>query len=450
MALSAPWVYLTDPVLRAPTIGCSLMCLSASLVGVVTFLRKQSLLGEALSHASFPGVIVGVMLTGALSQDAQSEVWLPILTMIGAFISALLGLGLIHYLEVKARIRMDSALSFILSGFFGIGIALASRVQFTYTTLYKQALSYLYGQAATMVDIHIWIYGILSLLIIVVIFLFYKEFQVVIFDVNYAKSLGVRVNLIRSLIFSLVALSIVIGIRSVGVVLMSAMLIAPAVASRQFTNRLSMMMVFAGGLGLFSGFFGVYFSVEMTNYFAEIYPATKVSFPTGPMIVIVAACLCLFALLFAPQRGFIIRLFRRVFFRDQCMYENIIKAMWRMGPNNEYSIKQIIAFQHIMKPYLLFLLMRLKNNGWVEKLNNKNYKLTEDGIHRAAHIVRLHRLWELYLADYLEMGVERVHRSAEEMEHIITPEIEKQLTELLKDPKFDPHHQPIPPFKDIC
>jgi manganese/zinc/iron transport system permease protein len=91
-------------------------------------------------------------------------------------------------------------------------------------------------------------------------------------------------------------------------------------------------------------------------------------------------------------------------------------------------------------------LTRLARNGWVEKAKSGCYRLTIDGIHRAAYIIRLHRLWEVYLADYLGIGAERVHRSAEEMEHIITPEIETELTRLLKDPKIDPHHQPIPPL----
>lgn len=444
---TSPLTYFTDAILRAPTIGCMLMCLSAALVGVIAFLRKQSLIGEALSHASFPGVIIGVVLAGELSQGNESWLWLPAFTMAGAFVSALIGLVFINFLETKAKIRSDSALCFILSGFFGIGITLASRVQFTHSTLYQQSLSYLYGQAATMVDIHIVIYGILSLAAIAMVIIFYKELQVLIFDREYAKSIGIRVNLIRALTFILITLAIVIGIRSVGIVLMSAMLIAPAVAARQFTHRLSMMMVLAGIFGLFSGYFGIYLSVEMTNYFAELYPTARVAFPTGPMIVIVATIFCILALLLAPERGLVVRLLRRTLFRYQCTCENILKAMWRFGPDEEYSLKKISSFQNATKLYLCFILMRLSHSGWIEQSGRQLYKLTHDGVHRAAHIVRLHRLWELYLADYLGIGAERVHRSAEEMEHIITPEIEKDLTELLKDPKYDPHHQPIPPFE---
>lgn len=447
MTLTNPFFYFTDSILRAPTIGCMLMCLSASLVGVIALLRKQALVGEALSHAAFPGVILGVVVAGAFSGLDEAWIWLPAITMAGAFLSSSLGLACIQALENKLRVRVDSALCFILSGFFGIGMTLASRVQFTHTTLYKQSLTYLYGQAATMVDSHAVVYGILSFFVIATVITFYKEIQVLVFDKEYAKSIGVQVTLIRGLIFLLVTLSIVIGVRSVGIVLMSAMLIAPAVAARQFTNRLSMMMLFAGLLGLASGFFGIYLSVELTNYYALVYPSSRLSIPTGPMIVLVASFFCVMALLFAPERGLLMRLFRAIRFRYRCMCENILKAMWRAGPEKNFSFSQIASFQEISSVYMRYILWRLASSGWIEHQRDGNYRLTADGIHRGAYIVRLHRLWELYLTDYLGMGVERVHRSAEEMEHIITPEIEKELTVLLNDPKFDPHHQPIPPLK---
>jgi len=443
-----PLEYFRDPILRAPTIACMLMCLSASLIGVIGFLRKQSLLGEALSHASFPGVIIGVVLSGWLFQGSIAGLWLPALTMGAGFLSALLGLMLVHYLEAKLMIPTDSALCFVLSSFFGIGLTMASRVQFTHATLYVQSLSYLFGQAATMVDIHILLYGILSLGIIAAVILFYKELQALIFDCEYAKSIGIRVSFIRGIIFMLIALAVVVGIRSVGVVLMSAMLIAPPVAARQFTHRLSIILVLAGCFGLLSGYFGIYLSVEMTNYFAALYPTARVAFPSGPMIVLVATSFCLLSLLFAPERGLFARLYRRMLFRYHCTCENILKAMWRLGPNNEFRLSRIGHSQSIGTFYLLFILSRLKRQGWVKQLPARHYKLTTDGVQRAAHIVRLHRLWELYLADYLGMGIEKVHRSAEEMEHIITPEIEEQLTEMLNNPKFDPHRQPIPPHEE--
>lgn len=441
----SPIEFFTDPVLRGPTIGCMLMCLAAALMGVVIFLRKQSLLGESLSHAAYPGVIIGTMSAGFLTLNESDEMSIAILILIGAFATSCVGLYVIHWLQKALKIRADSALCFVLASFFGIGITLASYVQFTHPVFYRQIQTYLYGQAATMSDVHILIYGILSLFVVTCLIMFYKELQAIIFSRAYAESLGIPVNLVNGLVFTLTALAIVIGIRSVGVVLMSAMLIAPAASARQFTNQFKIMLILAAFFGVVSGYLGNYLSVDLTYRLMQQYPSTRISIPTGPMIVLVASVICLISVLFAPERGLLLRIARIGRFRYQCMCENLLKAIWRYGPGNEITLKQMQSLQNISWIYLRIILMRLVKNGWLEKPTNKTYRLTLDGEKRAAKIIRLHRLWEVYLVDYLGVGAERVHRNAEEMEHIITPNIERELTLLLKDPQTDPHHQKIPP-----
>lgn len=437
--------YFTDPILRAPTIGCMLMCLTAGLVGALVFLRKQSLIGEALSHASYPGVILAVLMAGILSISSHSDFFLSLFILIGATLSSLAGLWTIHFLEKHLRVKSDSALCFVLSVFFGIGLTFASEIQFSYTTLYKQASIYLYGQAATMTDVHIAIYGLLAVTVIFTIFLFYKELQIITFDRPFAKSLGIKARSFDTLLFILVVLAVIIGIRSVGVVLMSAMLIAPPVAARQFTNRLSILFILSACFGVISGFLGNYWSVEMTELLSAYYPTARLILPTGPMIVLVASFICVLALLFAPERGLLLRAFRIARFRYRCICENLLKSIWRLGSSATVSLEHLYAYQPNSRLYLKFMLERMVVNGWLKRNGDGSYQLTKDGEYRAAKIVRLHRLWEVYLADYLGVGAERVHRNAEEMEHIITPELERELTLLLNDPKQDPHDQPIPP-----
>ncbi len=437
-----------DPVLRAPTIGCMLMCLAASLMGVVVFLRKQSLIGEALSHASYPGVILGIITAAFFSIDDGDELILSLLVILGGLLSSLVGIWVISFLENKGKVASDAALCFVLSTFFGIGLTLTSEVQFAFTSLYRRALSYLYGQAATMTDVHILIYGGLALIVILVIGYFYKELQVITFDREFAKSLGIPVKMVDCFLFGLVALAVMIGIRSVGIILMSAMLIAPAVAARQFTHRLNRMFLIAAIFGMLSGFFGIYFSIQLSEVFSRDQTSLRIILPTGPMIVLIASMICIFALLFAPERGLAIRLWRIALFRYTCLCENILKEIWRIEPQKQISKEEISKYHQVSSLYLSFILWRMARNGWLEKKKNE-YALTKDGSLRAVRIVRLHRLWEVYLANYLGMGAERVHRNAEEMEHILTPEIERELTLLLKNPKVDPHSQPIPGKRTI-
>lgn len=439
--------FFTDSVLRAPTIASMLMCLTSALMGVVVFLRKQSLVGESLSHASYPGVILGLMAAAALNPEGAESWELSILILCGAFSTALLGLWTIHWMQHSLKVSTDASLCFVLSSFFGVGLALASRLQFTHTAFYKQVSVYLFGQAATMTDIHIVIYAALALFCMGFISLFFKEIQVMTLDRMYAMSLGIPVKKIEAATFVLVVLAVVIGIRSVGVVLMSGMLIAPAATARQFTPRLSRVFILAAVFGLLSGFLGNYFSFMFGDILKKNAPHLRLALPTGPMIITVATIFCFFSLCFAPERGWLVRLWRMFSFRYHCISENLLKILWRKGAHHPMTWKEIRDAEDISPLLTYAACAQLLRQGWIGK-NEKGYHLTTDGTHRAARIVRLHRLWEVYLANYLGVGVERVHRSAEEMEHIITAPLEEELTKLLNDPTQDPHHQPIPKMQE--
>lgn len=437
--LSSPWHYFTDPVLQAPTIGSMLMCLSSALVGVIVFLRKRSLLGEALSHATYPGVVLSVLFMATVFPASHDLMALAIL--IGAFLTSLLGLWVIEKMERRFHVKNDAALCFVLSVFFGAGVLVASRLQSTHALWYKTVQIFLYGQAATMTDIHIYIYAVLALILIGVIIFLYQQIQMAIFDHDFSKSIGVAVRSVDTLLFLLLVLAIVIGIRSVGVVLMAGMLIAPAVAARQLSHRLWAVFIYAAVIGALSGFLGNYLSVEVPQWGGGEW---NFSLPTGPMILLSASAICLLSLLFARQNGLVSRLLRIVRFREQCRAENLLKSLWRKGDTCEASFEEIKRWQPLSFLQLRLLLANLKRQGWIEVSSAHTIKLTHEGRLRATRIVRVHRLWEAYLV-FLGQGAEKVHRSAEEMEHIITPELERDLEELLGDPKHDPHAQPIPP-----
>ncbi|MEZ5314945.1 MAG: iron chelate uptake ABC transporter family permease subunit [Chlamydiales bacterium] len=423
-----------DPVLRAPIIGAMLMCLSASLVGVIVFVRKSSLLGEALSHAAYPGVTGAIVLTGILSLHEIP----PFLIFFGAACSSIIGFFLINFLEKKVRVSSDASLCFALAFSFGIGITIASYAQNFYTAHFRQIQNYLYGQVATMTDQHILIYAILAFVVISSITIFYKEILAVSFDGSFAKTSGIASSLINLLFLSLVVAAVVIGIRSVGVILMSAMLIAPAAAARQFTNYLSRIFIISGLFGIFSGYFGTYLSLIFNGI------------PTGPLIVLISGVIAFYALFFAPERGLFVRYWRALKFRNLQMQENLLKLIWRISMEGRKKLSFVSIFREqgasFFQTYLL--LLRLRLHRWLEK-NGSDYQLTILGINKSRQIIRLHRLWEVYLVNALGLGVERVHKSAEEMEHILTPELERELTKFLDDPKYDPHDQPIPSGQEV-
>ncbi len=436
----------TDPVLQAPTIGSMLMCLASALIGVIVFLRKRSLLGEALSHAAYPGVVVSVLIMAVLFPSFEEI--MPVAILIGAFATSFLGLWVIDQLERRFSVKSDAALCLVLSVFFGVGILIASRLQVTHALWYKTIQIFLYGQAATLTDVHIAIYAVLVLITIAILIVLYRQIEMVIFDRSFAKCVGVKVSLVDSLLFALLILAIVIGIRSVGVVLMAGMLIAPAVAARQLTNRLSVMLILAAIFGAASGFLGNYLSVLIPQWGQERRLDWKFSLPTGPMILLSASFMSILALLFASDNGVVCRSWRIAAFRMQCLGENFLKYFWKQGEGGVVTVKDLDKWHALGTWKVRFLLWNLQRQGWVEKKAAGHFSLTRDGWLRGERIIRLHRLWEVYLV-YLGQGVEKVHRSAEEMEHILTPELEMELTELLQDPRHDPHHQPIPRSKEL-
>ena len=428
--------FFIDPLLRAPTIGSILMCVTASLVGVIVFVRKRSLVGEALSHAAYPGVVLGAWAFALCF--SHLEEFFSIFLLVGAFISSLCGLFFLHFLQNHFRIKSDSALCFVLSSFFGLGVLFASRMQYTQALWYKQIQAFLYGQPATMIDFHIWMYGVLCVGVVAFIVFFYRQVQLVNFDSQFASSLGLSVKSVESLFFCLLVLAVTVAIRGVGVVLLSGMLIAPALAARQMTHKLSKMFVFAALIGALSAFSGNYFSVKCSEWFSGY----RFVLPIGPMIVLSGSFLCFISLFFSPKRGLLFRILRKRRFSKICEEENLLKIFWKLGDGEKRTCKEFCLIQQRSWRATWVLLRRLTGFGWVIKKEG-SYQLSKEGEIKARHIIRLHRLWEVYLV-HLGQCREKVHASAEEMEHVITPELERRLAEYLNDPKEDPHFQPIP------
>lgn len=436
--------YFSDPVLAAPTIGSMLMCLLAGLVGTFAVLKRQSLVGETLSHACYPGVIAALLITKCWF-DFLDDTSLLLVPIIGATCSCLLGMYLIEILSGRFRISTDSALCFVLASFFGIALVILSSLQGSFPTLYKELQGYLFGQAATQTNAHIVLYGTMTAIAIACVVIFYRPIKVVIFDPEYAKTIGIDCDKVNFLLLGIIVIAVVVGIRTLGVVLMSAMLIFPSVSGRFWTTSLTLLLVLSCLFGLLSGFFGVYISHEVSLRMTK--EGHALSMPTGPTIVLVGAILFLFSALCSPQKGLLFRIWRRLTFWSLCQQENLLKAIWKhCSAKNSPLISHEELERLVQARYNKrnFMLSRLIHKGWLKSCGAKGYELSAAGMLWGRKIVRLHRLWEVYLVEYCGVGKDRVHPSAEEMEHIITPEIEAELDRLLHYPHQDPHHQPIP------
>lgn len=263
-------------------IGCGLVgCVSGAL-GTFAVLRKQSLIGDAISHAALPGIAIAFLLT--LTKD-------PLILMMGAMISGWLSTILVTSIVKKTVIKEDAALGMILSVFFGFGLVLLSIIQRLPTATKSGLNHYLFGSAATLLPEDIRIMTILGICTLLGLIVFWKEFKIFTFDADYAISIGYNTRRIELILTFLTVTAIVIGLQTVGVILMSALIIAPAAAARQWTNRLWVTIGLSAFFGAISGFTGALLSGSISKL------------PTGPSIVLIISAIVVFSIFFAPLHG---------------------------------------------------------------------------------------------------------------------------------------------------
>lgn len=271
-----------DYTFQVVALGTGLLGLMSGVIGSFTTLQKESLLGDALSHAALPGVIIGFMLIGR-------KEWLFLLG--GAAVSGLVATALIQWMSKSGIVKFDSALSLILSSFFGFGLVLMTYVQQQPNADQAGIENFIYGQASSMLMRDVQMLAIASGIGLFLIIIFWKEFKLYTFNKQYAQTLGLNTQFIQFLISTLMIITIILGLEAVGVILMSALLVGPAVGARQWTNRLSVMVTLAGTFGLVSGVIGTLIS------------SMYIQIPTGPSIVVILSSIVFFSLFFAPKRG---------------------------------------------------------------------------------------------------------------------------------------------------
>lgn len=426
----APWLeFWTFPsTVVNVLIGCVILAAVAGLIGCFAYLRKQSLIGDALAHAALPGVCVAFMLTG--TKD-------PLIILIGATVSCWLGALSVEGIVRYTRCKQDSALGIVLSVFFGVGYLLLSSIQNSGAAAQSGLDHFIFGQAAAMVRKDVYVIAAVGLGIVLCVVLAFKELKVICFDPDFAQASGLPRRVIEIALATLIVLAVAIGLQAVGVVLMAALLVTPAAAARFWTHNLAIMGLLAAAFGAVSGFAGAYAS----------YLSTKM--PTGPWIVVAVTSIFGISLLFAPEQGMVARFRRTLRFRRRTARENLLRTLYLLGENTNdfgtaYAPAELQGFRSMQPARLAKTLRALERRGLAEERETGKYALTADGLEEAKRVTRLHRLWELYLTNKLDIAADHVHDDAEEIEHILTPELEARLLDILEQPDEDPHRATIP------
>jgi manganese/zinc/iron transport system permease protein len=423
----ADFFLLRDLNVRVVVIGSVLLGIGSAAIGCFAFLRKRALVGDAVAHSVLPGVALAFMITGSKGTIAL---------MIGAAISGWISMIVMDFIVRHSRIREDAAIGMVLSVFFGLGILLLTHIQQSGDSNQSGLDKFLFGQAASIVTSDVITFGTVSVLLVVIIGVFFKEFKILSFDPDFAQALGFPVGALQLLLTTLLVFAVVVGIQAVGVVLMAAMIITPAAAARYWTERLPIMIVLASLFGAISGVAGAFVS----------YVAPRM--PTGPWIVAAITLIFAASLLFAPRRGVLSRIGVHRRNRKRTMQENVLKTMHHLGEEDgdPYAVRTpalILSRRKMPERTLHQVLKGLVSAGYAEPVNG-GWKLTHDGARLGARMTRLHRLWEVYLTDYVQIAPDHVHEDAESIEHVLTPELEEELERLLDRPESDPHRKVIP------
>lgn len=401
---------------RLVVISTLLLGVASGLVGSFLLLRKRSLMSDTLSHACLPGIGLMFILVTLGGGDGKS---IPLL-LAGASITGLLGVGVVTAIRNTTKIKDDAAMGIVLSVFFGLGIVFLSVAQ----TLGGSAAgleTFIYGKTASMVQQDYQLLLGVTIAAGLMCTLLQKEFTLMCFDEEFARSLAWPVHGLDLLLMGLVTAVTVVGMQAVGLILIIAFMIIPAAAARFWTDRYRVMWILSGCIGGLSGWLGASVSAWLPG------------FPAGAVIVLVAGVAFLFSLFFGGARGVVKLSFRLHRMRRKVGRQHLLRGIYELLEDEEIfantpvSIKQLFNKRSWTHAELHKLISRAKKEDHIEVISGDRLQMSESGFAEAARYTRNHRLWELYLIRFADVAARHVDRDADRVEHVLGPELVRQL-----------------------
>jgi manganese/zinc/iron transport system permease protein len=364
-----------DYTLRTVALGGSLLGVLSGVLGCFAVLRQQSLMGDALSHAALPGVAIAFLIAGRE---------LGIL-LVGAGIASWLGVHFIGTVTDTTRIKQDTAMGIVLAAWFAAGIALLAYIQARPDASQAGLDTFIFGQAAAIVERDVRLIAIVGLVVFIVMTVFWKEFKLITFDMEFAGANGFRVNVFSMLLSTLIVVAIVLGLQLAGVILMVGMLIAPGIAARQWTNKLTQMVFLAAIFGAFAGGTGAIIS------------AVDADIPTGPMIIVVAFLIVVISIGFAPGRGLVWSLLRQRGDRKRFAAQTVLNDIFHYAYDHG-SMKTAVPetfLSGVSGNVVKLGLQQLLHKGYVQQ-QGSDWQLTPAGAEVASRQNHNALLWDIY------------------------------------------------------
>jgi len=421
---------MMDVLIPASGAGKALMAAvllgaGCGLLGCFVVLRRVALMGDAVSHAVLPGVVAGLIY----SPDRN-----PGVIFLFAALAGLVGAGLVRAMMATTRLKSDAALGIVLATFFAFGIVWQSRNQQDTVGV----MNFLFGNVGSINASDLRMMMMTTLVLVGTVFFLKRPLLLVSFDEGFSRGLGYPVKVLNGVFYFLLTFSVVVALQAVGVVLVSAMLITPAAAAYLLTDRFEKMLILSVVFGVFSGLAGALVSASVSGM------------PTGPVITLAATALFVVVYLAAPQHGVLAKMIRTKKRGRRVKRENTLKAIYQILEGEGFTHEEVSVIMLAQKLRQTEEVVRkrcgsLRRHQLIEKsADGVSLHLTHAGWKRAMEIVRNHRLWELYLTNEADYAEDHVHEDAEKIEHILGPNMVRQLEQDLDFPELDPHGKPIP------
>lgn len=419
--LAEPFLYsmYRQPMLVTVLIGATL-----GLIGSFVLLRRMALIGDALSHAVLPGVVIAFMFINAWvgALEGAAGIWG---LFIGALLAGLLTSAGINLVARHSRIKEDAAIGIVFTAMFALGVILISSLpQGTHFDL----KCFLFGEVLAIQREDLITTLIVAPSILLIVVLFYRPLKLISFDPQMAAATGLPVQFLHYLLMGCICATVVAALRSVGVIMSVAMLITPAAVAYQLTNRFSVMLVISAVVGGISALGGFLLAFAM-------------NLPPGPAMVAVVTVIFLGTMLLAPEYGAVAKALRRRKVRAHILEEDVLKSLGRLGERASIEAMRSQVGIPVTAAQTEAALRQLVTRGLVLQEAGA-FALTEAGRHRAEGMIRSHRLWETYLAENLPVSGDQVHEAAERLEH--AHDLAEELASELGNPAVDPHGEPIP------
>jgi len=409
-------------------LATAILGVGAGLVGSFLLLRKRALMGDALSHATLPGVCLAFMVMVAFGGDGK---FLPGL-LIGAAITGLLGVAAVAVISRYTRLQDDAALGIVLSVFFGLGVALIKPVTQMPGGDAAGIESFIYGKTASLLRSDLYLIIAVTVAVVLICIALFKEFALLCFDDDYAKSQGWPTWLLDAVMLGLVTLVTVVGLQAVGLILVIALLIIPPAAARFWTQHLRTMAVIAAVIGLISGWLGASLS------------ALVAGLPAGAIIVVVAAAFFIISMIFGSARGVLPRVLQQVRLARTVNRQNLLRAMYELTEAGGTEMPHHVRLPDLLgkRSWSAAQLRRLLRSARRDELVSHDaagrWMLTEAGRLEAVRLVRNHRLWEMYLITHADIAPSHVDRDADMIEHVLGPVMVEKLERLLVERRAVP------------